>query len=293
MVDQFDVIETGGNGRRRWIGVAVVLGLLVVPVAGFLLSRDPDPEVVLPPSGTIASLSTITSAPNMLHATSRAKGDDEIIDVVFPDGEEAEVRYPAELQLDDLGSRPFQGSWVEGDQFGAYRALTTPYGGDYEITRGAKPLRNFTPTVTLWPRPPGSGVGQVLLFEFGPWRVAMYDRPEGLRFEQRLAVAKGLHGKVTKDGYLVLSSDKSIRLAVPGDGPRGDPVGPQLWFGGGSGDMLALVPMPDCRLPQIPSAMEARGRAARARCQGDMLIAASGSRRFVEQAVEGIRVRLK
>lgn len=291
MADQFDVIEVGGKGRRRWVGIVVLLALLAVPAVSLLASRDPVPEAPAPaPSGQVGQLATINSAPNLLHAESRAKGGDEIIDVVFPHGARAEVRYPAELRLDELGSRPFQGVWIDGEM-AQYRQFTTPYGGDYEVTRGGKPLRNFTDDVTLWPRPPGGGAtGQVLMFAFGPWRLAMYDRPAGLRFEDRMALAQRVRGKVTADGYLVLSGSGPVRLAKPGEGRRDDQIGPQLWFGGGWGDMLAIVPYPGCRRPSIPTAMGARGRFARARCRGDFMIAASGAEAFVKAAVTKIRI---
>ncbi|MFI6499360.1 hypothetical protein [Nonomuraea typhae] len=296
MTDQFDVIEAGAKGRRRWIGILVLLGLLAIPVVSLVTSREPEP--VEPPAPTrdpIASLSRVTSAPNVLHAKARVKGGDEIIEVVFPHGLRAEVRYPAEMQLDALGSRPFVGMWIRGEEFPVYRALVAPYAGDVEVTRGAKkPLRSFTPDVTLWPRPPGGGLmGQVMLFAYGPWRMAMYDRPAGLRFEARMALATKLKGTVTKDGYLVVKVSGPIRLAAPGDGRRRDPVGPQLLFGGGSGDMLTIVPTPGCALPEVPEAMGARGRPTESVCMGDFMVAASGAEWFVKAAVSKIRIKVK
>ncbi|MFI9560525.1 hypothetical protein [Nonomuraea endophytica] len=295
MADQFDVIEAGEKGRRRWIGIVVLVAVLAVPVVGLLASRSPEAEPpARPTANPIPTLTTLTSAPNVLHAKAHAKGADEVIQVVFPHGLRADVRYPAELGLDDLGSRPFVGLWIAGGEFSQYRQLTAPYGGDIEVTRGEKPLRSFTGNVTLWPRPPGAGlVGQVMLFAFGPWRMAMYDRPTGMRFEQRMELATSLKGTVTKDGYLVLKSSGQIRLAAPGDGRRSDPVGPQLLFGGGSSDMLALVPTPGCALPEVPNAMGMRGRHTESVCMGDFMVAASGSREFVRTAVSKIRITPK
>ncbi|MEU4229795.1 hypothetical protein AB0F17_36325 [Nonomuraea sp. NPDC026600] len=297
MADQFDVIEAGERGRRRWVGIGVVLALLVVPIVSLLASRDPGQGQVPPPTAApapvpIRSLTRVEGAPNVVRAPAKVKGGDEVIPVVFPDGRHADVRYPAELRLNELGARPFVGAWVAGH----YRGLYAPYGGEMEISRGGQPIRNFTPNVTLWPRQPGGGsYGQVLMFAFGKWRLALYDRPEGLSFEERLAAAKGLRGKVGKDGYLVLSGGgDAIRLAEPGETAQGDPVGPQLWFGGGVGDMLALIPTPDCQKDgRTPSAVNGRGRPARVVCRGDVQIAASGSRSFVEHAIDGIRITLK
>ncbi|UBU12104.1 hypothetical protein [Nonomuraea gerenzanensis] len=236
MADQFDVIEAGERGRRRWVGLVVVLALLLIPVVGLLASREPEPgpetAVASRTPGAIRSLTTLDSAPNMLTVPARKKGGDEVIQVVFPDGARAEVRYPAELGLAEMGSRPFRAGWVDG----MFRQFVAPYGGEVEITRGGRPLRSYGPNVTLWPRQAGSGLyGQVLLFAFGPWRVAMYDRGQGLTFEQRTALAGDLRGRVTKEGYLVLTGRGGVRLAEAGEYAQGEPIGPQLWFGGGVG----------------------------------------------------------
>ncbi|HUR05266.1 MAG TPA: hypothetical protein VM347_22160 [Nonomuraea sp.] len=297
MAHQFDVIEAGERGRRRWVGIGVVLALLAISIVSLLVSRDPEPEPVPPPTAApvpvpIRSLTRVEGAPNVVRAPTKVKGGDAVIPVVFPDGRHADVRYPAELRLNELGARPFVGAWVAGH----YRGLFAPYGGEMEISRGNQPIRNFTPNVTLWPHQPGGGSsGQVLMFAFGKWRLAMYDQPEGLAFEERLAAAKSLRGKVGKDGYLVLSGNgDAIRLAEPGETAQGAPVGPQLWFGGGVGDMVALIPTPDCQKDaRTPSAVDGRGRPTRVVCRGHVQIAASGSRWFVEHAIEEIRITLK
>jgi hypothetical protein len=293
VVDQFDVIEAGPSGRRRWIGLVVVVAVVAVPVIGLIASRDPKPLLPTQPTPEpIRSLTRLDSPPNVLQVPSRAdKGGDEVIEVVFPHGVRAEVRYPAELELAEMGSRPFQGVWIDG----SYRQLVAPYGGEVEITRGGQPIRNYASNVTLWPRQAGSGsYGQVLLFAFEKWRMAMYDRVRGLTFEQRLAVARSLKGTVTKGGYLVLSAGGTVRLAEPGETAQGDPVGPQLWFGGGASEMIALVPTPGCaKKARAPDVIDGRGRPAESVCRGDVLVAVTGPSRFRQMAIEGIRVTVK
>ncbi|RVX44422.1 hypothetical protein EDD27_7153 [Nonomuraea polychroma] len=293
MADQFDVIEAGQRGRRRWIGLVVVVAVLAVPVIGLIASRDPEPllPATRPTPEPIRSLTRLESPPNVLQVPSRAaKGGDEVIEVVFPHGVKAEVRYPAELDLAGMGSRPFQGVWIDG----VYRQFVAPYGGEIEITRGGQPIRNYAPNVTLWPRQAGSGsYGQVLLFAFEKWRLAMYDRGQGLTFEQRLAVARSLKGTVTKDGYLVLSAGGTVRLLEPGEIAEGNPVGPQLWFGGAR-EMIALVPTPGCaKKARMPFIIDGRGRPAESVCRGDVLVAVTGPGRFREMAIDGIRVTVK
>ncbi|MBB5774497.1 hypothetical protein [Nonomuraea jabiensis] len=292
MADRFDVIEVGERGRRRWVGPAVVVALLLIPVVSLLISRDPESAPpVGPTSEPIRSLTKIDSAPNILTVRPVAKGGEEVMDVVFPHGVRAEVRYPAELGLAAMGSRPFQGIWIDGQ----YRQLSAPYNGEFEVTAGGRPIRNYAPNVTLWPPRAGSGYyGQVLLFAFGRWRLAMYDRGQGLRFEQRVAVARGLQGRETKDGYLVLSARAPVRLAGPGETVQGQPLGPQLWFGGGAGEMVALVPTPGCgKKAGIPRVIEGRGRPTGSVCRGDVLVAVTGPQSFRKRALAGIRITLK
>ncbi|TMR16272.1 hypothetical protein ETD86_25485 [Nonomuraea turkmeniaca] len=292
MADQFDVIEAGQSGRRRWIGLLVVVAVLSVPVVGLIASRAPEPLPAQPTPQPIRSLTRLESPPNILQVPSRgAKGGDEVIEVVFPHGVRAEVRYPAELDLAGMGSRPFQGVWIDG----VYRQFVAPYNGEVEITRGGQPIRNYAPNVTLWPRQAGSGpYGQVLLFTFEKWRLAMYDRGQGLTFDQRVTVARAMKGTVTKGGYLVLSAGGTVRLAEPGETAQGDPVGPQLWFGGGAREMIALVPTPGCaKKARMPFVIDGRGRPAASVCRGDVQVAVTGPRWFREKALEGIRVTVK
>ncbi|MFI7641977.1 hypothetical protein [Nonomuraea sp. NPDC049400] len=291
MADRFDVIEQGERGRRRWIGLVALLALLLIPIVSLLSSRDPEPQPPATPTPEPSrSLTGIGGAPNILNAPARAKGGDEVIDVVFPHGVRAEVRYPAELGLDEMGSRPSQGAWIDGQ----HRQFTAPYSGESEVTRGGEPIRNYTPNVTLWPRRGNGYYGQVLLFSFGRWWLVMNDHGRGLTFDQRMALAKGLKGKVTKDGYLVLSAKEPVRLAKPGESVQGEPVGPQLWFGDGMGDMVALVPTPECKKRAlVPAVIRGRGRAADRVCRGDVLVAVTGSQPFRTKAIEGIRVTLK
>ncbi|MGI5273756.1 hypothetical protein ACQEUU_31770 [Nonomuraea sp. CA-218870] len=293
MADPFDVIEVGARDRRRPIGLLLVLVLLGVSVVGLVLSRREESPAATAdrPIGPIRSLTRVGSGHNLLHPQPVVKGDVARIEVVFPHGVRATVRYPAELGLERLGLRPFRGLWVDG----LFRQLTAPYNGELEITKGGEPIRSFADNVTLWPRQAGSGsYGQVLLFAFGPWRMALYDRPPGLDFAQRVAVADGLRGQVTDDGHLVLSGAGRVRLAEPGDVEEGDPVGPQLWFGGGSTDMVALIPSPGCEKPRgLPRAIRGRGRPVQDVCRDGMRVVAMGDEAFIGKALDGIRISVK
>ncbi|GAB2936540.1 hypothetical protein ACFMQL_08015 [Nonomuraea fastidiosa] len=291
MADRFDVIESDERGHRRWVEWTVVVALVAICAVSVLTSREPEPEADAegPTPAPIRSLTRVESAPNILTARPARKGGDELLEVVFPDGTRAEVRYPAKLGLAEMGSRPFWSAWVDG----RFRQFVAPYAGEIEITRGGKPIRNFTPNVTLWPRPAGSGArGQVLLFAFGRWRLALHDVGQGLTFEQRMTMARQVKGRVTKDGYLVLSAGKGVRLAAPGTVVQGRPVGPQLWFGG-LGERVALVPTPDCAdRARMPAVIDGPGRRGEMVCRGDVLVAVTGPPEFRRTVLDQLRVTL-
>ncbi|MFI6479686.1 hypothetical protein ACIBH1_17265 [Nonomuraea sp. NPDC050663] len=292
MSEPFDVIEAGSKDRRRRLGAGLLLALAVIVVIGLLSTRGsgpPEPKASPTPTPT-----AVVTTPNVISPVARRDGDDEVIDVVFPDGTAAEVRYPRQLGLAAMGVRPMLGGWLDGEMT-MYRQLVAPYAGQAEVSRGGQALRNLTDNVTLWPRQPGGGSGQVLLFAFGDWRLALYDRSQGLTFEQRMTWARNLTGKVTDDGFLVLSAKEPLRLAEPGEsGWSREPAGPQLWFGPPEGPTVVLVPTPVCRAnPRPPSALiQSRGRFTYL-CRDGLSIGASGTGDWVTQAIEGIRVRLK
>ncbi|WP_084959356.1 hypothetical protein [Thermoactinospora rubra] len=289
MGEQFDdVIEAGTRGRKRVIGIVVLAVLVAVPVVGLVASDDAPPEMPEPVPQPIGSLTTVTAEPNILTPKVRVKGRTHLIDVVFPDGRRATVRYPAELRLDRLGVRPAQGGWLEGDE-PEFRQLVAPYGGEVEVTKGGRPIRSMTGNVTLWPRQAGGEGGQVLLFAFGPWRLALYDRPLGLTFEQRMAWARNLRGRVTGDGYLVLSARRPLRLAGPGEA-----AGPQLWFGTSADRMVVLMPVPSCSRPiREPPVLAEPVSAAGHACRDGVYIGVTGPEEFVGKAVKGLRIRLE
>jgi hypothetical protein len=95
------------------------------------------------------------------------------------------------------------------------------------------------------------------------------------------------------------SAGDLVRLAEPGDVGDDDPgdldpVGPQLWFGGGARQMVALVPNPHCEeQSKVPFVIEGRGRPAESVCRDGVQIAVTGAEWFREAALKGIRVTLK
>lgn len=289
--DPNDVIEVEpSRGPRRWIGVAVLAALVVVPVVSLLSGREPGAPPVPTPGALSATVAAGTPA-NALYPEPRRRRGGEILDVVFPDGSKAEVTYPAELALAELGVRPARGGWLEGDP-GLFRRLTAPPGGLAEVARSGPMIRRLAARSTLW-QPMTPAEGQVLLFDFASWHLALHDLKDGMTFEQRLLWAEKLRGRVTRDGYLVLDAGAPVRLAGAGRVFRGELMGPQLWFGAAPRTLLVLAPAPHCDVGviQVPVIQQDQRFSAET-CRDGVYVAASGERARVERMISDIRVRL-
>ncbi|WP_431901213.1 hypothetical protein [Nonomuraea sp. bgisy101] len=291
-----DVIEAGTPRRRRWIGIVVLAAVLAVPAISLLISRNPGeqqagraPQAATTGPGTGDGRGEATggqaSVPNILRAGPRTTGDEETIDVVFPDGTKARVRYPATLRLGDRGSRPYQGAWISGER-AMFRKLYAPVGG---VPRGTTWIRSMTGDVSLW----SGRDGQLLIFAFGRWRIALQDSRDGLTFEQRMEWARSLKGKETRDGYLVLSAKDPVHLSKPGDRLGGEPAGPGLLFGDGRSELVSLVLTRDCRRNSgIPPELRWNATYTDGVCRGDVFVSAAGKEAFVRTALLGIKVKL-
>ncbi|MGJ6968688.1 hypothetical protein ACSDR0_42955 [Streptosporangium sp. G11] len=286
---QHDIIEARSpRGPWRWIGAAALVALVAW---NLLTGREPDevspsfPPPVPTRTGIVAE-----DVPNTLYPRPRREGGREILDVIFPDGSAAEVSYPAELGLAKLGVRPALSGRLDGDS-GPYRQLNVPSGGPAGVAQGRPMIRRLTKGVTLW-HPMSPAEGEVLLFAFDPWFVALRDLKDGMPFEQRMLWARNLRGKVTKGGYLVLDATSPVRLATRGEALRGEPLGPQLWFGGARETLLVLAPIPGCDVASIElSVIEQRRRFSAETCQDGVYVAASGERGHVERTMAGITVK--
>ncbi|MFC7648373.1 hypothetical protein ACFQX6_53960 [Streptosporangium lutulentum] len=154
-------------------------------------------------------------------------------------------------------------------------------------------IRRLTGNVTLWPGPLGVDTADsVLLFTFGDWRISLLDEHARMTFEQRLAWAKNLHGTLTPDGFLTFSADGPLRLSRPGEIREGVLVGPQLWLGGLSRQMLVLAPIPDCERQGVARVvLDPRHAISGSGCRDGFYLAASGSQDFVRSALKDVRVR--
>jgi hypothetical protein len=288
-----DIVEYGQR-KRRWVGVTAVAVLIVVPIAVILYGRSTSPPLPEAVTAVVPATSAPpTGPPNVVVPRERGDGDTKTIKVTFPNGAAARVEYPAELGLAELGVRPYVGATLSlAGTTEEFRTLAAPYRGEAEIAGNGPMIRRLAGDVTLWPGPPGvPSVGAVLLFRFGDWRIALQDERDGLTFEQRVAWARSLRGRVTADGFLVLSARPPLRLARPGEVRGGVVAGPQLWIGGGTGPLLVLTPTPDCeRKALTPLIVKTRPDASGGVCRRGIHLAASGEPEFVRRALAEIRI---
>ena len=151
------------------------------------------------------------------------EGDRTVMPVVFPDGTNAELVYPRELDLDALNVYPNTQAMVpHGD-----------CGWDLFISRdrlaagvrGSEPLAVYEGTsgpVELWQGDKDHG-GYWLLFGFGSWTVAApCNRDPAKGAEDHAIWAGSLTGQETTEGYLIL--DAALPLELHPDRGTGGPA---------------------------------------------------------------------
>ncbi|GII32524.1 hypothetical protein [Planotetraspora mira] len=284
-----DIVEQGPR-RPRWVGIVALVALVAVPLIVILANRDT--SLPLPAVTPTPMRNAIGVTPNAIYPEAKGPGATRTMRVTFPDGSRAEITYPAELNLASLGARPYASGTLAGNgEMDEFRTLTAPLYGEAETAAGRPMIRRLTDNVTVWPGPLGvDSAGSVLLFTFGDWRIALQDERAGMTFEQRLAWAENMHGKVTPDGFLTLSADGPVRLSRPGEIRDGMLVGPQLWLGGLSRQMLVLAPIPDCERPGSV-VLDSRHPISGSTCRDGFYLAAAGDQNFVQSALKDVRVR--
>lgn len=188
----------------------------------------------------------------------RGEGGRTSLHLIFPDGSTADVSYPAELKLAELGVRPHASAYLAGAGTGnengdgdlnadcCLRPVFAPPPGPAWFAGGG-PSTGELPgggdaRVSVVPPPAGGPMSPYLVFTFGRWTVGVQtrrgDRMGAVREE---AWAANLRGSVTAEGFLVLRGTGPLRFVPPPDErPRSQTAtlwrphsGPQLRFGRG------------------------------------------------------------
>jgi hypothetical protein len=197
----------------------------------------------------------------------RREGERVVMPLVFPDGTRAELTYSPELDLAALGVVPYGSATLQGDS--PHPERSDMVGRDFRIRYGANE-----------PDPTS------LVFDFGRWRVEVYDYspgdPAAMTDAERRDFLASLSGRETDGGFLVLEASAPLTLAEAGEHD-----GPALEFGSpGNPPWVSLM------LQRCGPRAESTSPGFASWCLSDsMRIHAAGGRRFLAAAAEGIDLR--
>lgn len=158
--------------------------------------------------------------------------------VTFLDGSTARLGVPAAAGLDDLAVRPGGGARLPGV---ADRDFVVPAGGVAWFSALGPKTRELARTagkvVSLWSVTGNDGPSRYLVFDFGAWVVGVWDGAGGATMTdaQLQTWADSLDGRITADGFLVLTARAPLELLGAGTG-----AAPALRWGDDAGRGLGL-----------------------------------------------------
>ena len=175
-----------------------------------------------------------------------------MLPVVFPDGTEAELVYPEELDIARLGVQPYSSGELQGKSPNSLRGDAV--GRDFwifhgeladvlvEVNNGHTPRR-----LAEYRGADGRAVGlweirddfPHLGFQFGAWAVLVYDYTDAgaMTDAERASWAASFSGHEAGDGFLLLEGSGPLRLAR-----AGEHAGPALELGNPGGTGFTLFP---------------------------------------------------
>jgi hypothetical protein len=238
------------------------------------------------------------------------EGDDVVLPVTFPDGTSAELVYPPELAIAELGLVPYTSGRLHGKSPTPERSDFV--GRDFVIRHGdlARVLAEFSgqrppavlaryvgangQTVGLWDVDVND-TAHYLGFQFGDWAVLVYDYVAGgaaMTDAERASWAANFSGRETDDGFLLLDGSGPLRLAR-----IGEHAGPELTLSAGDPNR-ALILFPGACRPHRDQTMLVdeklvswNGGFANWCLSDSMRIHAEGTRDFIGALIRGLDVR--
>lgn len=153
------------------------------------------------------------SSSNALVPPSELRGDKVAMPVTFPDGTMTTVTADRSLGIQRMRAQPYSSGGIGGID----RTIEFFYGSSRHYAADG-PLETFeghdgTP-VEVWSPRPVSGEEHCpnLIYRFGRWGVAVRTCQDELTEEEKRIWARGLVGRVTDDGYLVLEAEGGLTL---------------------------------------------------------------------------------
>ena len=141
----------------------------------------------------------------------RHEGRFVVMAVTFPDGSTADILYPHELEVAQLGVQPYSSGQLAHccarDFFVRYAGVPS------DELAGRRPLEVYDGSgefpVEYWASSEGPSTHRWLIFRFGLWHVLISDQ-KGLDMgaQERATWARSLQGEVTEDGFLRLEASR-------------------------------------------------------------------------------------
>jgi hypothetical protein len=232
-----------------------------------------------------------------------------ILPVTFPDGSQAELRYPAELDLASRGVQPHVSYWFLRYTPPRHPIVFMHGDPDPSMFAGEEPVatcRTGEGRVEIWVGNAGTEgddrLDRFLVdFRFGAWTVLVSAQNYGIAED----VAFAVHGRETSDGFVQLLLEPPIGLSDE----SGEGEGPELVFGDADPRqccvrtdeefrMIILDPHPEpCRREFGDSENVGGHTEFGAKClggpndQGSIDVGVYGPAEFVQAVLDGLEAR--
>ena len=292
---------------RSW-SIAVAVAFLLVPTGCGGRGDEPPTKADESAAGRTEPRGHGDGDLRFVPATYR-EGERVVLPITFPDGTSAELVYPPELQIAELGVFPYTSATLRGNS-------PTPGRGDlvardFVIRHGGLDELLMARNEGMPPKllaqyegADGRVVGfwdfgwndtaHYLGFQFGRWTVLVYDyiEPGALTDAERASWAANFSGRETDEGFLLLESSGPLRLAR-----AGEHAGPELTFSAGNPNRALILFPGECR-PHRDQTRLVDGKLVQWSggfadwCLSDsMRIHAEGSREFVGALIRELEVR--
>lgn len=232
------LILSGATAAGLW-NVARVAPEPPASSSGGSPGRAADPHISLSPSPSPSLPPPARFVPETYREADRV-----VLPVTFPDGSTAELVYPPELEIAELGLLVYGSGSIPGfarDFWVFHGPLEQVLSGFGEATLLAEYPDGLGGIVGFW-RLPADDQVDYLAFQFDSWTVLVYDYGLGgagprMSDADRALWAANFRGRETADGFLVLEGIPPLRLAR-----GGEHAGPSLGFGEVDERMLDLFP---------------------------------------------------
>lgn len=283
--------------RQRTTALAVgslVLALSVSSITTVQAWRGARPTAAIasPPPASAPGVSA--PAPRRFIPATRTENGYVIMPVTFLDGTTAEIVYPNDLDLAGMGAEPYgSGALYDPPLQCCARDFAFGYGEPFGLAPAGTPLKEYPGadggSVRLLQGHPGGP--DYLLFEIGGWRLGVWDNmSDSMSDELRALWSAHLRGRVSSDGFPVLSSTPPLRLT-----PLGQSHGPSLVFGQVDSDSVQFSPTRTCppetvtpRVDQLPDGLSTL---VLCRPEWTMRVSIIGDRTFAERITNTLQVR--